>query len=62
MQTQDKVAMVMPVVILAAASLYIGFGAEQIQWLSARIATELSEPENYIKAVLKPVMEKGVMP
>jgi multicomponent Na+:H+ antiporter subunit D len=62
MQMQDKVAMVTPIVILAAASLYIGFGAEQIQWLATRIATELSSPENYIKAVLKPVMEKGGIP
>jgi multicomponent Na+:H+ antiporter subunit D len=58
MQKQDKVSLVIPIVILAAASLYIGFGAEHIQWLATRIATELSSPENYINAVL----EKGGMP
>ncbi len=62
MRLSDKVSMVVPIAILAMISLYIGFGAEHIQWLATRIAKELSEPENYIKAVLKPVMVKGGTP
>jgi multicomponent Na+:H+ antiporter subunit D len=62
MQLSGKLSMVVPIVILAVASLYIGFGAEQIQWLAERIATDLTHTDNYIKAVLKPVIEKGGMP
>ncbi len=42
-----------PMVLLALVSLYIGFGAEHVQQLSARIASELLSPESYIRAVLK---------
>ncbi len=42
-----------PIILLALVSLYIGFGAEQVQQLSIRIAGELLSPQGYIDAVLK---------
>ncbi|QTY26093.1 proton-conducting transporter membrane subunit [Flavobacterium sp. CS20] len=50
----QKWQFVMPIVILAIFSLYIGFGAEHIQALSERIAEDLYNSQNYIDAVLKP--------
>lgn len=44
--------LVTPVLLLAAVSLYIGFGAEHIARLSERIATDLKDTAPYIKAVL----------
>lgn len=54
MNRKDKLSMLVPVVFLGAISLYIGFGAEPIQRLSQQIAEELMQPENYIRAVLRP--------
>src|SRR5690606_15934238 len=48
-----KIEMVVPIVFLAFVSLYIGFGAENIQQLSLRIADELFNSQQYIQAVLK---------
>ncbi len=45
-------AMVVPIILLAGVSLYIGFGAEHIILLSKQIAAELMEPSAYIEAVL----------
>lgn len=48
-----KIEMIVPIVFLAFVSLYIGFGAENIQQLSMRIADELINNQQYIQAVLK---------
>jgi multicomponent Na+:H+ antiporter subunit D len=53
MKKRDRISLILPIVILAIVSLYIGFGAEHIQILSERIATELLNPQQYIDAVLK---------
>ncbi|MBQ0739806.1 Na+/H+ antiporter subunit D, partial [Aquimarina celericrescens] len=49
----QKFTFVFPVAYLTFVTLYIGFGAEHIQQLSQRIATELMNNEMYINAVLK---------
>ncbi len=48
-----KVQLVIPIAMLSLVSLYIGFGAEHIQELSARIADELVNSQGYIDTVLK---------
>jgi multicomponent Na+:H+ antiporter subunit D len=48
----QKVQMLTPIVFLGFISLYIGFGAENIQILSTRIANELMDNQEYIDAVL----------
>lgn len=53
LSAQQQWLIVAPMVMLALVSLYIGFGAEHVQRLSARIASELLSPESYIRAVLK---------
>ena len=50
---QMFVQFIVPVALLSIVSLYIGFGAEHIQELSARIADELVNSQGYIDAVLK---------
>ena len=47
-----KVQFIAPVVFLTLVSLYIGFGAEHIQQISNRIAGELLNHGDYIKAVM----------
>ena len=47
-----RVEMIMPIVFLSLVTLYIGFGAEHVQTLSARIASELMDSQQYIDAVL----------
>jgi multicomponent Na+:H+ antiporter subunit D len=47
-----KTMLVMPVMLLAALSLYIGFGADNIIRVSRHIAAELKDTTPYIKAVL----------
>ncbi len=47
-----KIQFVVPIVFLSIVSLYIGFGAENIQLLSSRIAEELTDNSQYIEAVL----------
>ncbi|WP_121665890.1 proton-conducting transporter transmembrane domain-containing protein [Mesonia aquimarina] len=47
-----KVQFIAPVVFLTLVSLYIGFGAEHIQQISSRIAGELLNHGEYIKAVM----------
>lgn len=49
-----KVRLVLPVVILATVSLYIGFFAENVVAVSGRIARELLDPSLYIEAVMGP--------
>ncbi|HZG00211.1 MAG TPA: proton-conducting transporter membrane subunit [Chitinophagales bacterium] len=54
MQRIGKTALVVPVVALAAVSLYIGFAAENINAVAAHVATDLLNPSAYIEAVLGP--------
>jgi len=48
---KEKVAIVLPIVILSVVTLYIGFGAEHISVLVQRIAFELTHTEGYYNAV-----------
>ena len=50
--TVKRSQMIGPIVFLTLVSLYIGFGAEQIQQLSSRVADELLNNQQYIDAVL----------
>lgn len=52
MTATRKLQMLLPIVFLTGVSLYIGFGAESIQQLSARIAGELMNSQQYIEAVM----------
>lgn len=47
-----KNLLVIPVVLLAAVSLYIGFGAENIVRISQHIAAEMMDTTPYLEAVL----------
>jgi multicomponent Na+:H+ antiporter subunit D len=49
----QKFTFIFPIAFLTFVTLYIGFGAEHIQQLSQRIASELINNELYIDAVLK---------
>ncbi|MGB7785612.1 MAG: proton-conducting transporter membrane subunit [Salinimicrobium sp.] len=48
-----KTQMIAPIIFLSIISLYIGFGAENIQRLASRIAFELMDNQEYINAVLQ---------
>lgn len=48
-----KTQLVAPIIFLSLISLYIGFGAEHVQLLSARVAGELMDNQQYIDAVFK---------
>ncbi|MDV7395678.1 hypothetical protein RZS08_30090, partial [Arthrospira platensis SPKY1] len=52
MMPYKRVLVVLPIALLAAISLYIGFAAEHVQILSERIAMELLDTKSYIRAVL----------
>jgi len=52
---EGKMQLVAPIVFLSLVSLYIGFGAEHVQQLSSRVASELMDSQQYIDAVFKPV-------
>jgi len=52
LKIEKKIEIVGPIVFLAIISLYIGFGAENIQQLAMRVGQELMNNENYIQAVL----------
>ena len=53
MTNMKRLQFIIPVTLLSVVSLYIGFGAEHIQELSARIADELVNSQVYVDAVLK---------
>ncbi|WP_300435132.1 proton-conducting transporter membrane subunit [Christiangramia sp.] len=53
MTNTKRLQFIIPVAFLSIVSLYIGFGAEHVQELSARIADELVNSQGYIDAVLK---------
>jgi multicomponent Na+:H+ antiporter subunit D len=50
---EGKMQLVAPIVFLSLVSLYIGFGAEHVQQLSSRVASELMDRQQYIDAVFK---------
>lgn len=52
MDKARKFQFLAPIVMLAGVSLYIGFGAEHMQQLSNRIASELINNQQYIDAVM----------
>jgi multicomponent Na+:H+ antiporter subunit D len=54
MPKTEQWLMVFPIVLLSGISLYIGFGAENINLLSQRIASELMDSSGYIEAILGP--------
>lgn len=54
MPVAGKVRLVLPVILLATVSLYIGFFAENIIAVSGRIARELLDTSFYIEAVMGP--------
>ncbi|MNT32394.1 putative monovalent cation/H+ antiporter subunit D [compost metagenome] len=47
-----KTMLILPIVILASASLYIGLNAEAIIHVADQIATQLLDTSPYINAVL----------
>lgn len=49
----EKSALLIPIAFLSLLSLYIGLGAEHIQILATRIASELINVESYCNAVLR---------
>jgi len=51
--TLKKTQIIAPIIFLSIISLYIGFGAENIQKLASRIAFELMDNQEYINAVLQ---------
>lgn len=51
LKTKDKLAYFMPIVLLSTATLTLGFGAEFFGKITQRIASELLNPEEYIRAV-----------
>lgn len=48
-----KAQIIFPIIFLSLVTLYVGFGAENIQELSSRISFELLHPEAYINAVFR---------
>ncbi len=58
----QQAGMVAPIVLLAAVSLYIGFGAGQVQMVAERISNELSNTQGYIDAVLHNSNQQGGTP
>lgn len=53
MQPHERAILIIPICLLAAGTLYLGFFPEQIQQLVTRIAGELMDREGYIQQVLK---------
>lgn len=51
-EPSKQALLVVPIAFLALVSLYIGFGAEHIVLLVDRIATEMLDPSQYVRAVL----------
>jgi multicomponent Na+:H+ antiporter subunit D len=47
-----RIFVIVPVVMLAAVSVYVGFGAEHINTLAERVAGELLDTKPYIQTVL----------
>lgn len=53
LKIEKKIEIVGPIVFLAFITLYIGFGAENIQQLAMRVGEELMNNQHYIQAVLR---------
>lgn len=49
---RQKLLLIGPVVFLAAVSLFIGFGAEQVILVCSKIAAQLADTSTYVEAVL----------
>jgi multicomponent Na+:H+ antiporter subunit D len=52
LKTVRKVQMIAPMIFLSLVSLYIGFGAEHVQQVSSRVASEIMDNQNYINSVM----------
>lgn len=52
LRTFDKSLLVLPVILLTAVSIYIGFGADYVMAVSQRIAAEMMDTSAYVQAVL----------
>lgn len=52
MTRSNQMMVIIPIILLSAVSLYIGFAAEQIYVLSEKIAHDLMNPQEYIETIL----------
>jgi multicomponent Na+:H+ antiporter subunit D len=52
MTRSNQMMVIIPVILLSAVSLYIGFAAENIYVLSEKIASDLMNPQKYIETIL----------
>jgi multicomponent Na+:H+ antiporter subunit D len=52
MSRPNQMMVIIPVILLSAVSLYIGFAAENIYVLSEKIASDLMNPQKYIETIL----------
>ena len=55
---EKKLMLVLPVIGLAAVSVFIGFGAEYVMNISQKIAVEMIDTQPYIHAVLGDILSK----
>ncbi len=53
MRRSRKIGILLPVVFLSIVTLYIGFGAESVNLVASRIASELIDVQPYIETVMK---------
>lgn len=53
----EKTSLIVPIALLSAVSLFIGFSAESIQELVVRIVDELTNKDIYINLILKNINE-----
>ncbi|GGD96243.1 proton-conducting transporter transmembrane domain-containing protein [Planktosalinus lacus] len=58
LKLEKKIQILGPIAFLAFISLYIGFGAENIQQLAERVGTELMNNQLYIESVLGNIKEQ----
>jgi multicomponent Na+:H+ antiporter subunit D len=52
MTLSNQMMVIIPIILLSAVSLYIGFAAENIYVLSEKIASDLMNPQEYIETIL----------
>lgn len=52
---REKTALLLPIIFLSSVTLFIGFGAEYIQLVAQRIASELMNTEHYFNAVFNTI-------
>ncbi|WP_339611919.1 proton-conducting transporter membrane subunit [uncultured Planktosalinus sp.] len=58
LKLEKKIQIIGPIAFLAFISLYIGFGAENIQQVAERVGSELLNNQNYIESVLGKINEQ----